>query len=123
VPLQPAATHVFNLRENAMKKLHIAISTDKITETIADYSIRLGAEPCSTVAGEYALWRTESLNVSIRQDPSCRAGSLRHLGWEDSSATEFTQDTDVNGVVWERFAAEHQADEINELWPEADYQP
>ena len=29
----------------------------------------------------------------------------------------------VNGIVWERFTARHQADEINELWPDADYQP
>ncbi len=106
-----------------MKKLHIAISTDKIVETIADYSARFGMQPCSSIPGEYALWRTESLNVSVRQDPTCEAGSLRHLGWEDPSAEAFTQDTDVNGIVWERFTAQHQADEINELWPEANYQP
>ena len=106
-----------------MKKLHLAISTSRIKETIADYSARFGSEPCSFVAGEYALWRTESLNVSVRHDPSCAAGSLRHLGWEDSTATEFSQDVDVNGITWERFSAQHQADEINELWPEAKYQP
>jgi hypothetical protein len=106
-----------------MKKLHIAISTDKIEETIADYSARLGVQPCSFIPGEYALWRTESLNVSVRQDAACDVGSLRHLGWEDPTASEFTQDTDVNGIVWERFTAEHQAGEINEIWPEANYQP
>lgn len=106
-----------------MKKLHIAISTDKIDETIADYSVRLGMQPCSSVPGEYALWRTETLNVSVRQDPTCKAGSLRHLGWEDPEASEFSQETDVNGIVWERFAAQHQADEINEIWPQARYQP
>ena len=106
-----------------MNKLHISISTDKIEETIADYSARLGMQPCSSIPGEYALWRTESLNVSVRQDPTCKAGSLRHLGWEDSSASEFTQDIDVNGIVWERFTAQHQADEINEIWPQAKYQP
>ncbi len=106
-----------------MRKLHIAISTDKIDETIEDYSMRLGARPCSSVHGEYALWRTESLNVSVRRDSACAPGSLRHLGWEDPEATEFTQESDVNGIVWERFAARHQADEINELWPEAEYQP
>jgi hypothetical protein len=106
-----------------MKKLHIAISTDKIEETIEDYSRRLGALPCSSVPGEYALWRTESLNVSVRQDSDCAAGSLRHLGWEDPTATEFTQDMDVNGIVWEQFAAQHQADEINSIWPEAEYKP
>jgi len=106
-----------------VKKLHIAISTNRIEETIKDYSVRLGMEPCSFVAGEYALWRTETLNLSIRQDPSCTPGTLRHLGWEDNSASEFTQDTDVNGIVWERFSAQQQADEINELWPDANYQP
>ncbi|QNI88635.1 hypothetical protein SynROS8604_02004 [Synechococcus sp. ROS8604] len=24
------------------------------------------------------------MNLSIRQDSSCRSGHLRHLGWEDS---------------------------------------
>lgn len=106
-----------------MKKLHIAISTNKIDETVKDYSARLGVEPCSYIANEYALWRTEFLNLSIRQDTSCKPGELRHLGWEDPTAKEFSQDTDVNGIVWEHFSAKHQADEINELWPVANYQP
>lgn len=106
-----------------MKKLHIAISTDNVEETVADYSGRLGVQPCSFIRGEYALWRTESLNVSVRQDPDCKPGSLRHLGWEDPAAAEFSQNTDVNGIIWERFTAQHQADEINEIWPEANYKP
>ena len=106
-----------------MKKLHIAISTNNIEETIKDYSTRLEAEPCSTVSGEYALWRTETLNVSIRQDPKCTSGELRHLGWEDSNASEFSEETDVNGIVWEKFNAQQQANEINELWPHANYEP
>lgn len=106
-----------------MKKLHIAISTDRIDATIADYSIRLGAQPCVVVVGEYALWRTAHLNVSVRHDPTCAPGALRHLGWEDPEARGFTQDTDVNGIVWECFNAKHQADEINVLWPDAVYKP
>lgn len=106
-----------------MKKLHLAISTSKIKESIQDYTIRLGVEPCSFIPNEYALWRTDSLNVSIRQDSTAQAGELRHLGWEDDSASEFTQETDVNGITWERFTAQQQADEINELWPEANYKP
>lgn len=106
-----------------MKKLHIAISTDKIEESITDYTIRLGVEPCSFIPNEYALWRTDFLNVSIRQDSTCKPGELRHLGWEDSSVSEFSEDKDVNGITWERFSAQQQADEINKLWPEAKYQP
>ena len=106
-----------------MKKLHIAISTNKINETIVDYSKRLGTVPCSFIPNEYALWRTEFLNLSIRQDPECTPGELRHLGWEDALTPEFSQETDVNGIVWESFSAQQQADEINELWPQANYQP
>jgi len=105
-----------------VKKFHIAISTDNIDQTVSDYSNRLGSEPCTFIPGEYALWRTDSLNVSIRKDCLAKPGSLRHMGWEDSEATEFAQSTDVNGIVWERFNADHQAEEINELWPEVRYQ-
>jgi hypothetical protein len=103
-----------------MRKLHIALSTDKIEESIKDYTVRLGIAPCSYIPNEYALWRTKSLNVSIRQDTTCKP---RHLGWEDNLSTEFSEETDVNGITWERFNAQQQADEINELWPEAKYQP
>jgi len=106
-----------------VNKLHIAISTNKINETVIDYTERLGAKPCSYIPNEYALWRTESLNVSVRQDSACKSGELRHLGWEDPSAREFSQDTDVNGIVWERFSAQQQADEINEIWHEANFVP
>lgn len=106
-----------------MKKLHLAISTDKINESIQDYTTRLGCAPCCYIPNEYALWRTEHLNLSIRQDSTCKPGELRHLGWEDPLAREFTKDTDTNGIIWERFTAEHQAEEINELWPQAKYHP
>lgn len=105
-----------------MKKLHIAIATDNIEATVSDYRDRLGEDPCLVIPGQYALWRTDSLNLSIRQDSEASPGTLRHLGWEDPAAIEFTQDRDVNGMVWERFNASHQAQEINELWPGTDYQ-
>jgi catechol 2,3-dioxygenase-like lactoylglutathione lyase family enzyme len=106
-----------------MKKLHIALSTNDIAASIKDYTTRLGCAPCSEVANEYALWRTESLNFSIRQDVSCPAGELRHLGWEDDAAEAFSEQKDINGVTWERFSAAQQAEEINALWPEAKYLP
>lgn len=105
-----------------MKKLHLAIATNTITATVADYTVRLGEPPCLVIPNEYALWRTASLNISVRQDPASPPGSLRHLGWEDPEATDFSQDIDVNGIVWEHFAARHQAEEINALWPQANYQ-
>ena len=106
-----------------MKKLHIAISTNRIAESIKDYSERLGEAPFSFVVNEYALWRTETLNFSIRQDPTCTSGELRHLGWEDSTALDFSEEKDVNEITWERFSAQQQAEEINALWPDANYKP
>jgi len=106
-----------------MKRIHIALSTNNIEKTVEDYSQRLGLNPCTVVSGEYALWRTDILNLSIRQDPKAQSGELRHLGWEDSEATEFSTDTDVNGILWESFNAKQQAIEINETWPGTNYQP
>jgi hypothetical protein len=104
-----------------MKKFHLAIATDNLTATIQDYSQRLGSAPCVVVENEYALWRTETLNLSIRRDPNCAVGTVRHVGWEDSTATEFSKETDVNGLVWERFSASDQAIEINNIWSGTNY--
>ena len=106
-----------------MKKIHIAIGTNNIKGTVKDYSARFGCEPCLVIPKEYALWRTETINFSIRQDASCHPGELRHLGWEDSTADEFTSEVDVNGIVWERFNAMNQAEEIEETWPGTGYSP
>lgn len=106
-----------------MKKIHIAISSENIEETVRDYTKRLSCEPCLVVEGEYALWRTESINFSVRKDLSSKPGTLRHLGWEDAEAMDFTEETDVNGIIWERFSARRQAEEIKELWPDTDYLP
>ncbi|MBL1140701.1 MAG: hypothetical protein HND53_01580 [Proteobacteria bacterium] len=104
-----------------MKKIHIALSTDKIGETVKDYSKRLACEPCLVIPDQYALWRTEFINMSIRQDDTCKPGQLRHLGWEDSEADVFTSETDVNGILWEKFSAKNQADEIEQTWPGTGY--
>lgn len=104
-----------------MKRLHLAIATQDIAGTVADYSVRLESKPCVLIDGEYALWRTAQLNLSVRHDPTCKPGELRHLGWEDPAAPEFSESRDVNGIVWERFSAQQQATEIDEIWPDSGY--
>ncbi|MFL2547441.1 MAG: hypothetical protein ACJ0SL_08815 [Candidatus Rariloculaceae bacterium] len=69
------------------------------------------------------MWRTEIVNLSVRLDPDCEPGALRHLGWEDPEAAEFSTSTDANGIVWEHFSAQQQADEIEEFFPGTDYRP
>ncbi|MGB5346504.1 MAG: hypothetical protein WBN23_10095 [Woeseia sp.] len=105
-----------------MKRLHLAIATRDLAKTVDDYSVRLGSEPCVVIDGEYALWRTPQLNVSVRSDPLCKPGELRHPGWEDPDASDFSEKTDVNGIVWERFSAQRQAKEIEEIWPGSGYE-
>ena len=105
-----------------MKLFHIAIGVADIARSVEDYTRRLGCPPSVVVPEEYALWRTSCINLSIRR-ASGAAGTLRHLGWEDPSARSFVTEADVNGIVWEHFTAEQQAQEIIETWPEASYAP
>ncbi|MDX8385956.1 MAG: hypothetical protein R8M11_05515 [Gallionella sp.] len=105
-----------------MKTLHLALSVSDIEQSVVDYSARLGLQPVVVVPGEYALWRTDTLNLSIRKS-SESPGTMRHLGWEDAKAIDFSDEIDCNGITWERFTAEQQADEINEIWPETHYRP
>ena len=102
-----------------MRRFHLALSVVDVADSVRDYSVRLGCEPALVVADEYALWRTESLNFSIRKVADAQAGTLRHLGWEDESAAAFTSSIDGNGIVWERFTEAQQLDEIKSLWPHA----
>ena len=100
-----------------MKRFHLAIGVADIASSIEEYSERLVAQPALVVPGEYALWRTPALNFSVRRVAPEEVGQLRHLGWEDANATEFRQETDGNGIVWEHFALSHQLDEIALAWP------
>ena len=68
------------------------------------------------------LFRTACANLSLTEDAK-QAGQLRHLGIEDPEAPTFTAEPGPDGLVWERFTTDQQADEINTHWPEANYTP
>lgn len=51
-----------------MKKIHIAISTDNTDAGIEDYIGRLSCKPCLLIIREYILWRTATVNLSVRKD-------------------------------------------------------
>lgn len=103
-----------------MRKFHIAISVSDVEKSVTDYSVRLGMAPVVIVPNEYALWRTETLNLSIRRTAD-KPGSLSHLGWEDGSANEYSTETDCNDIVWERFSPLDQENEIKAAWPSVSY--
>ena len=105
-----------------MRRLHISIAVSNIEASVADYTQRFGTAPVVVVMNEYALWRMPNLNLSIRKSDE-GIGIIRHLGWEDDDAKEFTTDIDINGIFWETFSAQMQAQEIRQVWPEIDYEP
>lgn len=117
--LLPISPYQFHHLITSPMKFHIALGVADIEASVQEYSRRLGCEPQITVPNEYALWRTDALNFSIRRVAVGEAGALRHLGWENPDAGEFSTETDVNGILWERFAPEHQRDEILAIWPTA----
>ena len=100
-------------------RFHLALSVADLEASIADYSVKLGLQPECVVPGAYALWRTEALNLSIRVVSNGEAGQLRHLGWEDPDADGIDTTEDVNGMLWERFSASAQRQEIEALRREA----
>jgi hypothetical protein len=104
-----------NPKEPSMRRFHIALAVADLAASIRDYSARLSTEPTAVVAGKYAMWRTAQLNFSINQMPQ-RAGQLRHLGFEDSAAADFSSDHDVNGIEWELFSPKAQDEKIVEVY-------
>ena len=101
-----------------MKRLHLALGVADIPASIIEYTNRLGKKPLVIIENEYALYRTDTLNVSIRKVSSPDVG-LRHLGWESPDYTSFEEEIDCNGITWEFFPKEDQVKEILENWPDA----
>ena len=98
-----------------MKKFHISIAVKNLDESIKEYSQKLCCEPCVVIVEKYALWRTDILNFSISHKPEI-AGQVRHIGFENSDAKNFTETHDCNGLMWEEFTAEMQRQEIEEVY-------
>ena len=65
------------------------------------------------------MWRTDQMNFSINETPE-RTGQLRHLGFEDDSAIEFSAETDTNDIAWELFSPQAQDEKIVEIYGEPD---
>ena len=98
-----------------MRRFHIALAVADLTQSIRDYSRRLGTPPAVIVTGKYAMWRTDQLNFSINELPE-RTGQLRHLGFEDEAAGDFSVERDINGIEWELFSPTEQDEKIREMY-------
>mgnify|MGYP003323957958 CR=1 FL=1 len=103
-----------------MKRLHIALAVKDLEISIAQYTKILNSQPLVIAKGQYALWRTDEVNLSVSEKPD-EAGQLRHLGFEDPEASDMSVVYDNDGFMWERFTAKQQREEILQHYPEADY--
>lgn len=97
---------------------HLALAVPDLAAAIADFRYRLDVEPEVVAPGAYALFRTESLNLSLSEVRGAPA-ALRHLGFEDPNAASFSEQEDASNIVWERFTPEQQRAEIDARWPNA----
>jgi catechol 2,3-dioxygenase-like lactoylglutathione lyase family enzyme len=97
------------------RTFHIALAVEDVDRVVDDYRQCLGQDPVHHVAGEYALWRTPQINLSIS---TARPGEdrLRHVGFADTDVPDKTYATDCTGLMWESFAAAHQDAEIAQIY-------
>lgn len=106
------------IKITVMKKLHLALGVENIEKSVQDYTEKFQSEPCVVIKNEYALFRTETVNLSIRKVNKSQLG-LRHLGWEDDEYESFSEEKDCNGITWEFFNKGAQIEEILKAWPES----
>lgn len=103
-------------------KVHLAVAVTDLEISVAEYTRLIGAAPDLVIPGQFALWRTPILNMSLRCTGQA-AGTVRHVGFERDDATRFEEYRDVNGLTWETFNKHHQADEIRAVWGDVAYEP
>lgn len=103
-----------------MKRFHLALGVPRFQEAVADFQAQLGIAPVLVIEETYALFRTETMNISLRKEASLTVSQLRHCGWEDPFAKTFSEQKDTNGLIWEHFTREEQLREIKDIWPETD---
>ncbi|HNP28484.1 MAG TPA: hypothetical protein PKK23_05535 [Nitrospirales bacterium] len=48
---------------------------------------------------------------------------LRHLGWEVKNIDRFSVEVDCDGIAWECFTPQQQAEEMIQGWPDISYHP
>lgn len=87
-----------------MKRFHFSLSVKDLSDSMDEYTKRLGQPPHTMVRNVYAMWRTDEVNFSVVQD-SEHAGQVRNIGFEDDDAPDYERSTDINGVEWERFSS------------------
>ena len=71
------------LERRSAKRFHIALGVADLESSAHDYSQRLGCRPDLLVSEKYALWRKDTVNLSIRKLAYKEGGARRGYGSGD----------------------------------------
>jgi len=67
----------------ALKRFHLALGVADGESSADEYTQRLGCRPDLFIPGEYALWRTDAVNLSNRKVGDEEGGTRRGHGSGD----------------------------------------
>jgi len=63
-----------------MKSFYLSLGVADMESSADEYTRRLGCRPDLLIPGEYALWRTDAVNLSIRKVGHVEVGLARGMG-------------------------------------------
>ena len=66
-----------------MKRLHLALGVADVESSADEYTQGFGCRPDLLIPGEYSLWRTDPVNLSIRKVGHEEGGTRRGHGSGD----------------------------------------
>jgi len=77
---------------NEKRRLHIHMSVDDITKSVAFYSVQFGAEP-TKVKDDYAQWLVDDLSLNFAISTRGEVKGVNHLGvqYESDEALDIAQ--------------------------------
>jgi catechol 2,3-dioxygenase-like lactoylglutathione lyase family enzyme len=79
-----------SLKESAMKRLHVHVAVDNLTQSIGFYSALFAAKP-AVKKPDYAKWMLEDPRVNFAISTRARQAGLDHLGIQVENADELRE--------------------------------
>lgn len=91
-----------------MKRLHVHVSVENLSQSRAFYATLFGAEP-NVVEADYAKWMLDDPKVNFAISQRGSAAGIDHLGIQVESADELAEITDRLKAAEARIATEEKA--------------
>lgn len=81
----------------AAQPMHLSMRVADVDGSLPDVIRKLGCDPCVFVSGQYALWRTEALEVALLHEHACE--QVCESAWAAFSDDIALFDTRTQGPV------------------------